>query len=153
VHRFGPPPSVTRVSTCSGLALRVSGLVHLTPRPIQTRFRFTFVYRLKFARWIEVAGSCFNRHATTLSKRRRAMTACKRTVSGSFSLPFRGSFHLSLTVLCAIGHSEYLALPGGPGGFHQHFTGIDVLRMPLLSFFFRLRDCHPLWSPFPKALG
>ena len=26
-------------------------------------------------------------------------TACKLTVSGSFSLPFRGTFHLSLTVL------------------------------------------------------
>jgi hypothetical protein len=28
-----------------------------------------------------------------------AMTACKSTVSGSISLPSRGSFHLSLTVL------------------------------------------------------
>ena len=28
-----------------------------------------------------------------------ASTACKRTVSGTISLPFRGSFHLSLTVL------------------------------------------------------
>ena len=27
------------------------------------------------------------------------MTACKSTVSGSISLPSRGSFHLSLTVL------------------------------------------------------
>ena len=32
-------------------------------------------------------------------RRRRAATACKRTVSGSISLPARGSFHLSLTVL------------------------------------------------------
>ena len=29
----------------------------------------------------------------------RAPTACRRTVSGSISLPSRGSFHLSLTVL------------------------------------------------------
>src|SRR5690625_5401594 len=29
----------------------------------------------------------------------RAPTTCKRTVSGSLSLPFRGAFHLSLTVL------------------------------------------------------
>ena len=33
-----------------------------------------------------------------------AMSARKHRVSGSFSLPSRGSFHLSLTVLCAIGH-------------------------------------------------
>ena len=29
----------------------------------------------------------------------RALTACRPLVSGSISLPFRGSFHLSLTVL------------------------------------------------------
>ena len=34
----------------------------------------------------------------------RAATACGSMVSGSLSLPSRGSFHLSLTVLCAIGH-------------------------------------------------
>ena len=32
-----------------------------------------------------------------------ASTACRHTVSGSLSLPSRGPFHLSLTVLCAIG--------------------------------------------------
>ena len=31
--------------------------------------------------------------------RHGALSACKRTVSGSLSFPFRGSFHLSLTVL------------------------------------------------------
>ena len=35
---------------------------------------------------------------------RGALTGCRHTVSGSISLPSRGSFHLSLTVLCAIGH-------------------------------------------------
>ena len=33
-----------------------------------------------------------------------ASTACKHRVSGSLSLPSRGPFHLSFTVLCAIGH-------------------------------------------------
>ena len=31
-------------------------------------------------------------------------TACRHRVSGSLSLPSRGPFHLSFTVLCAIGH-------------------------------------------------
>ena len=35
----------------------------------------------------------------TPSQNKSALTACKHTVSGSFSLPSRGSFHLSLTVL------------------------------------------------------
>ena len=45
---------------------------------------------------------------TVLQKVRRrtrsAPTACKHRVSGSLSLPSRGPFHLSFTVLCAIGH-------------------------------------------------
>ena len=36
----------------------------------------------------------------------RALTACRSTVSGSLSLPSRGPFHLSLTVLCAIGRTQ-----------------------------------------------
>ena len=43
-------------------------------------------------------------------------------VSGSISLPSRGSFHLSLTVLSAIGGKEYLALDGGPPRFTQDFS-------------------------------
>ena len=50
-----------------------------------------------------------------------ALSACKHTVSGSFSLPSRGSFHLSLTVLFAIGHVVVFSLLGWspflPSGF------------------------------------
>jgi hypothetical protein len=38
--------------------------------------------------------------------------ACQLTVSCSFSLPSRGSFHLSLAVLCAIGHIVVFSLTG-----------------------------------------
>ena len=41
-----------------------------------------------------------------------ALSACKHRVSGSLSLPSRGSFHLSLTVLCAIGHWFVFSLGG-----------------------------------------
>ena len=40
----------------------------------------------------------------------RASSACKHRVSGSLSLPSRGPFHLSLTVLCAIGHQVVFSL-------------------------------------------
>ena len=44
-----------------------------------------------------------------------APIACKHRVSGSISLPSRGSFHLSLTVLYAIGHWVVFRLGGvGP---------------------------------------
>ena len=41
-----------------------------------------------------------------------APSACKHMVSGSLSLPSRGSFHLSLTVLCAIGRQVVFSLGG-----------------------------------------
>ena len=41
---------------------------------------------------------------------RCAPSACKHTVSGSFSLPSRGAFHLSLTVLYSIGHQVVFSL-------------------------------------------
>ena len=51
----------------------------------------------------------------------RALTACRSTVSGSLSLPSRGPFHLSLTVLCAIGSRHVFSLGGWspllPSGF------------------------------------
>ena len=40
------------------------------------------------------------------------MSACKHKVSGTISLPSRGSFHLSLTVLCAIGRQLVFSLGG-----------------------------------------
>ena len=38
------------------------------------------------------------------------MSACKHMVSGSLSLPSRGAFHLSLTVLYSIGHMVVFSL-------------------------------------------
>lgn len=56
-----------------------------------------------------------------------ASTACRHTVSGSISLPSRGSFHLSLTVLCAIGPYQCFALEGGPPCFPLGFSCPVVL--------------------------
>ena len=39
-------------------------------------------------------------------------TVCKHRVSGSLSLPSRGPFHLSFTVLCSIGHYGVFCLTG-----------------------------------------
>ena len=44
--------------------------------------------------------------------RKRSSTACRHTVSGSVSLPSRGAFHLSLTVLFSIGHQVVFSLGG-----------------------------------------
>ena len=60
----------------------------------------------------------------------RVPSACKHRVSGSLSLPSRGSFHLSLTVLCAIGHWIVFSL----GGWSPLLpTGFLVSRGTLVS--------------------
>ena len=57
----------------------------------------------------------------------RPLTVCRSKVSGTISLPFRGTFHLSLTVLFTIGHQEYLALHSGLCGFPQDSACPGVL--------------------------
>ena len=57
----------------------------------------------------------------------RAPTACRHTVSGSLSFPSRGSFHRSLTVLCAIGPYQCFALEGGPPCFPLDSSCLVVL--------------------------
>ncbi len=56
-----------------------------------------------------------------------ALTACKRPVSGTISLPSRGTFHHSLTVLSTIGHQEVFRQPSGLGRFTQDSTSPVLL--------------------------
>ena len=51
----------------------------------------------------------------------RPFSACKHTVSGSLSLPSRGSFHRSLTVLFAIGHMVVFSLTRWSSHLHTGF--------------------------------
>ena len=93
---FGPPQSFTSVSTCSWIGHQVSGLQHATNFAL---FRLAFAS----APWLNHLTSL---HTVTLwpvlqkvRGRYNASSVCKHMVSGSISLPSRGSFHLSLTVL------------------------------------------------------
>ena len=80
----------------------------------------------------------------------RALTACRRTVSGTFNSPYRGTFHLSLALLDSLSVArEYLALGGGPPNFRPDFTWLALL-IKLTILHLRLRDCHPLWFRFPS---
>jgi hypothetical protein len=71
----------------------------------------------------------------------RALTACRRVVSGSRSSPGRGSSHLSLALLRSLSvASEYLALRDGPRGFRPAFTCPALLR-------------YQTGGPFPSRTG
>ena len=83
----------------------------------------------------------------------RASTACGSMVSGSLSLPSRGSFHLSLTVLCAIGSCRVFSLGGWSprlqAGFHVPRPTQDAAKRGRRS----LQACHLLRGGFPSRFG
>ena len=80
-----------------------------------------------------------------------APTACRRTVSGTISLPYSGFFSPfpygtgSLSV-----SEEYLAFPDGAGKFRQDFSGPALLRILLVLANLRLQGFHLLWLTFPS---
>ncbi len=58
-------------------------------------------------------------------------TACRRTVSGTISLPCSGCFSPFPHGTCSLSVSqEYLALADGAARFRQDFTGPALLRIP-----------------------
>ena len=132
---FGPPQGFTTASTCSWLGHRVSGLRHDTFRSLQTRFRFGSVtLSLNLA---SHRNSPARSTKSTTSHAYGALSACNLKVSGSLSLPSRGSFHLSLTVLFAIGHLVVFSLTGWspclPSGFLVSRRTPDTARSSLVS--------------------
>ena len=99
---FGPPPPFTAASAWTWIDHPVSGLRYPTLCAINARFHFGSA-----TSWLNLAGSRNSPDRSTKSTRSHsygAPTACKHRVSGSLSLPSRGPFHLSFTVLCSIGH-------------------------------------------------
>ena len=94
--RFGPPWSFTSTSTCSWIGHPVSGLLHVTI--VLFTLGFPAAPYLKYLTSLRTIT-----RRTVLQKvphrTYRALCACKHKVSGSLSLPSRGSFHLSFTVL------------------------------------------------------
>lgn len=110
---FGPPREVSHASTWPWIGHPVSRLRPMTNRPIKTRFRYGSEgspLNLATERNSPAHSSTGTPPLRLAEANLRAMTACEHTVSGSISLPFRGSFHLSLTVLCAIGRRRVFSL-------------------------------------------
>ena len=120
---FGPPHALTRASTWPWVDHPASGLERATARP----------FRLAFA--TDPPHGLTSRHATNSQAHSsigtpsplKALTACKRPVSGTISLPSRGTFHHSLTVLSTIGHQEVFRQPSGLGRFTQDSTSPVLL--------------------------
>ena len=79
-----------------------------------------------------------------------APTACKRMVSGTISLPLRGTFHLSLTVLVHYRSPLVFSLAGWSPRIRSGFHVSGSTQEPTgESHEFRLRASNPLRTDIP----
>lgn len=103
-------------------------------RPFRTRFRSGSLPSLTSPR---ASNSLAHSTKGTPSHREGAPTPCGRTVSGTVSLPSRGAFHLSFTVLYAIGHWVVFRVGGWspriPTRFHVSGRTLDPAQLLSLS--------------------
>ena len=110
-HRFGPPRPVTGASTWPWVAHVVSGQRDATKRACHTRFRCGSDFAC-----LSLATPRYSPDHTPKGTQLERQALLPRHVGarfqGLFHSPRRGAFHRSLTVLCAIGRSRYLALGG-----------------------------------------
>ena len=102
------------------------GSINSDKRPIQTRFRYgSNILCLNLPLPISRRLILQQARSQTLS---RPPTACKLMVSCSISLPSRGSFHLSLTVLFTIGHLGIFSLTRWSSQIHTEFHVLHATR-------------------------
>ena len=116
---FGPPPPFTAASTWTWIDHPVSGVHILTLRPIKTWFPFG-------SEPLALNLACMRNSPDRSTKSTRFIsygcsTVCKHRVSGSLSLPSRGPFHRSFTVLFSIGHWVVFSLGEWSPRLHARF--------------------------------
>jgi hypothetical protein len=98
---------------------------HMPPSSDSLSLRLQAFTPLTFA-----TGSNSPAHSSisTPSSLNRTLTACRRTVSGSFHPPSGVLFTFPSRYLFTIGRHEYFALEGGPPSFPRNSTCSAVLR-------------------------
>src|SRR6202012_772237 len=91
-------PSYRRFTLAMGRSPRFGSRARDYDRPVRTRFRYGYPSNgLTSPRTAN--SQAHSSKGTPSPVQVRALTACRHTVSGTISLPSRGTFHLSLTVL------------------------------------------------------
>ena len=110
VRGFDPPFPVTETSIWTWIGRPVSGLQYGTLALL--RLAFASAPYLKYLTLHHIATRWPVLQKVRSHLQLLAPTVCKHMVSGSFSLPSRGSFHLSLTVLFSIGRLVVFSLGG-----------------------------------------
>ena len=155
-HRSGFQPTSVRPSTGSYPRFSLprdsspgfASAARDSSRPVKARFRSGSL-SVNLAPRQRLAGSFYKRHAVTPVK--GAPTARGRTVSGTVSLPSRGAFHLSLTVLVRYrsqGSTQawMVVHPGSDRVSRARPYSGTASRRPV---WVRVRGCHPLRPALP----
>ena len=128
----GPPPPFTAASSWTWVDHPVSGLHMLTLRPLKARSPCGSAPEV--LNLASIRNSPDRSTKSTRSHTYGAPTACKHRDSGSLSLPSRGPFHLSFTVLSSIGHWVVFSLAGWsprlPTRFHVSRGTPDPAMLP-----------------------
>ena len=153
---------VTPPSTWPWLDHPVSGLPPATERPVQTRFRSAFAYRLKLAangnsltHYTKGTPSPHPHHKCCHSRVLEAPTACRHPVSGLFHSPLGVLFTFPSRYCFTIGRQLVFSFGQWsariPTRFHVS-RGTQELAWREIKF--RLRGFHPLCRtvPGPSAI-
>ena len=152
---------VTPPSSCTWLDHSVSGLKPRTERPVQTRFRCAYTYRLKLASYTK----SLTHYTKGTPSPLRAPTVCRHPVSGSISLPSSGCFSPFPHGTCSLSvMHEYLGLESGLPMFRQDFTCPALLKdndcstrkglSPSMADFSKsFRFIHHCHWPGPRSLA
>ena len=145
---FGPPRCFTTASSCPWIGHPVSGLLHATLRPLQTRFRFG-----SDALHLNLAAHSNSPARSTKSTRSLSLPLL---VNIGFQVLFHSPpgvlFTFPSRYLFAIGHLQYLALGGGPPAFPPDSSCPVVLRIPARSYTFRLSGLLPSLAALSNAI-
>ena len=146
---FGPPRGLTPASACPRIAHPAS---RLRPPTGIALFGLAFAPARLPSLTSPTAGNSLA-HSTkgTPSHHMGAPTPCGRTVSGTVSLPSRGAFHLSLTVLVRYrsqGSTQawMVVHPGSDRVSRARPYSGTASRRPV---WVRVRGCHPLRPALP----
>ena len=150
---FAPPQCFTTASHWPWVDHPASGPEHATNTPsIRIRFRYDYPTHTGSPRDMPLTRRLILQKARHHPTHKGAMTDCKHTVSGTISLPSRGTFHPSLTVLTTLSvtpsiqayrvvpaDSQQIPRPRCYSGKNAH-TPTTCLQVP---------DCHRLRQAIP----
>ena len=148
---FGPPHGLTRASPWPWVDHPASGPEHATNNAL---FRLAFAAATPpglTSRHVPDSQAHSSKGTPSPHPKGKALTDCKRTVSGTLSLPSRGTFHHSLTVLIRYRSLEsiqaYRVVSADSQQISRARCYSGILRQQ--STCFRLRDSHPLRQTIP----